>query len=97
MRRQCISGCSRRPITAHHTHSAGVGLDEPGLIMACFLVKGGLGPDEALARLAELRQGEILGRPSPENEEQRRFVFDWQNYVQRTEDRQSRERLDPRL
>ena len=50
-----------------------------GLIVGCWLVRHGLGGDEALQRLRELRAAvpEADWRESPETDEQRRMVRNW--------------------
>jgi hypothetical protein len=57
------------------------GVGRTGLVVSCFLVRLGLGADSALKRLDELRQGALMRGPSPENDDQVNFVFDWENYV----------------
>ena len=58
-----------------HCH-AGVG--RTGTVIACRLVRQGATPDQALARLAQLRAGcRTRARPSPETAGQRALVARW--------------------
>ena len=50
------------------------GVGRTGMTVACHLMRGGAGAEEALARIAELRAD---GRRSPETDEQQRFVESW--------------------
>ena len=47
-------------------------------VIGCWLVEQGLAGDEAIARIAKLRKHTPDGPvPSPENEEQRRYICEW--------------------
>ena len=55
------------------------GRGRTGTVVACHLVRHGLAPDDALARLTELRAGvPDAGSPSPETAEQIELVRRWQ-------------------
>jgi protein-tyrosine phosphatase len=54
------------------------GIGRTGTVVACWLIRHGLGPDEALASIAEWRRGTPDGyRASPETDEQRELVRAW--------------------
>jgi len=54
------------------------GVGRTGTFVACWLVRQGLGAEEALARLRELRAGSAkAGRRSPETDAQDAFVRAW--------------------
>lgn len=66
---------------AHHhrvyVHCWG-GIGRTGLVVACYLVQGGLSSDMALERLSALREGTPDGHlPAPATEQQRMFVLSW--------------------
>ncbi len=64
-----------RPV---YVHCLG-GLGRTGTIVACWLIRHGeCEPEEAFARLSELRRGQPHGdRPSPETGQQHRLVRSW--------------------
>ena len=54
------------------------GIGRTGTVIGCWLVEQGLAGDEAIAQIAELRKHTPDGRvPSPENEDQRRYICEW--------------------
>lgn len=54
------------------------GVGRTGTVVGCWLIRQGLSPHEALARIAAWRRGTPDGhRPSPETAEQRAFVYQW--------------------
>ncbi len=55
------------------------GIGRTGTVVGCYLVRHGFTPRQALARIAELRQGLPSGMyPSPETPEQVEFIQNWQ-------------------
>ena len=55
------------------------GIGRTGTVVGCHLVRHGMSGEEALARIAALRDGIASShRESPETPEQRQFVLDWQ-------------------
>lgn len=55
------------------------GIGRTGTVVGCFLRRQGLTGEEALDRIATLRQGTPAGfRRSPETEAQRRMVIEWE-------------------
>jgi len=55
------------------------GIGRTGTVIGCYLARHGLPGDQALLRLAELRRGlPNAGAQSPETEEQRSLVCNWQ-------------------
>jgi hypothetical protein len=60
-----------------YVHCLG-GAGRTGTVVACWLVRHGMNPDEALASIAESRRGTPEGhRPSPEAEKQVDMVRAW--------------------
>lgn len=54
------------------------GIGRTGTAVGCWLVRQGLSPEEALARIAAWRRGTPDGhRPSPETPDQQAFVRSW--------------------
>ena len=54
------------------------GVGRTGTVVGCLLVEDGRAPAEALTHLQSLRRGCVRERrPSPETDEQRRFVASW--------------------
>jgi protein tyrosine/serine phosphatase len=54
------------------------GIGRTGTVIGCWLVEQGLAGDEAIAHIAELRRHTPDGHmPSPENEDQRRYICEW--------------------
>lgn len=58
-----------------HCHG---GRGRTGTVVGCWLVRHGLSGEQALARIADLRGD----NQSPETEEQRAFILNWQNFQQ---------------
>jgi hypothetical protein len=55
------------------------GIGRTGTVVGCYLARHGLAGEEALAQIAEWRQGTPDGhRPSPETQAQRQMVLTWQ-------------------
>ena len=56
------------------------GIGRTGTVIGCWLVEEGLAGEKAIARIAELRaHTPDRHMPSPENEDQRRYICDWMN------------------
>ena len=54
------------------------GIGRTGTVIGCWLVEQGLAGEEAIARIAELRaHTPDRHMPSPENEDQRRYICEW--------------------
>jgi len=58
-----------------YVHCRG-GIGRTGTVVGCYLVEQGLKPEEALAKIPELRRG-LPVLSSPETGAQRRFVLQW--------------------
>jgi protein-tyrosine phosphatase len=54
------------------------GIGRTGMVIGCWLVEKGIAGPAAIEKLAELREGTPDGqRPSPETDDQRRYICDW--------------------
>lgn len=61
-----------------HCHA---GIGRTGMVVGCFLVRHGMNGEDALKRIANLRQDTPGSwRPSPETTEQRHIVLEWTNF-----------------